>query len=235
MTTSFLHWFVSYSSVYPHTSNSKLVSKTVRLFPSTERNCSVWHSVRTALTRCYAKWYSTNCSVHISEPFQSTYVKRNFIHIWLTEYSTFIFHLDKDDSHILCSPKFHFRVHSSLSIIPVLSQINPSALSNYISLRRSLMSPSPISLSLPSGFFPSGFPARTLYIFLLYLIHAKCPAHLIILQYLHTLGRLFQIANASCWTSGISTDSQFMGTYVAPADFIGLSEVWSWQQNYGEV
>ena len=81
-------------------------------------------------------------------------------------------------------------------IIPVLSQINPSALSNRISLRPSLMSPSHLSLSLPSGFFPSGIPAKILYIFLLYFIHAKCTAHLIILQYLDTLGRLFQITSA---------------------------------------
>ena len=166
---------------HTHTSNSGHISKTVRLFHCTERNCSVWHSSRTVLTRCYATKYSTNCSVHMSEPFQSTYVKRNFIHIWLTEYNTFIFHLNKNDPHMLCGPKFHLRVHSSPSIIPFLSQINPSALSNHISLRPSLMSPSHLSLSLPSGFFPSGFPTKILYIFLLYLIHAKCPPHLIIL------------------------------------------------------
>jgi len=94
---------------------------------------------------------------------------------------------------------------AALQFILILSQINPSTLSHHISLRSNLVSPSHLSLSLPSGFFPSGFPAKILFIFLLCLIHAKCPAHLIILQYLHTLGRLFQIRNASCWTSGIST------------------------------
>jgi len=87
---------------------------------------------------------------------------------------------------------------AALQFILILSQINPSTLSHHISLRSNLVSPSHLSLSLPSGFFPSGFPAKILFIFLLCLIHAKCPAHLIILQYLHTLGRLFQIRNASC-------------------------------------
>jgi hypothetical protein len=59
LATSFLHWFLSRSSLYPHTSNSRHILKTVPLFPCTERNCSVWHSVRTALTRGYVTKYST--------------------------------------------------------------------------------------------------------------------------------------------------------------------------------
>ena len=38
--------------------------------------------------------------------------------------------------------------------------------------------PSHLSLGLLSGLLPSGFPSETLYVRLLYLICATCPAHL---------------------------------------------------------
>ena len=39
-------------------------------------------------------------------------------------------------------------------------------------------------LGLPSGLFPSGLPTKTLYTSLLSRIHAKCPAHLILLDFI---------------------------------------------------
>jgi len=39
-----------------------------------------------------------------------------------------------------------------------------------------------ISLGLPSGLFPSGFPTKTLYTPLLSAVRATCPVHLILLD-----------------------------------------------------
>jgi hypothetical protein len=39
-----------------------------------------------------------------------------------------------------------------------------------------------LPIDLPSGLFLSGFPINILYAFLIYPIHATCPAHLILLD-----------------------------------------------------
>jgi hypothetical protein len=50
-----------------------------------------------------------------------------------------------------------------------------------MSLRFILILSARLCLGLPSGLFPSGFPANILYAFL-YSIRATCPAHLILID-----------------------------------------------------
>jgi hypothetical protein len=73
--------------------------------------------------------------------------------------------------NILWNPKFHYRVHKSLPLVPILSQINHSIPPHPISLRSILILYSHLRLGLPSGLFPSGSPMR-----------AKCPAQPILLD-----------------------------------------------------
>jgi hypothetical protein len=81
----------------------------------------------------------------------------------------------------LWNPNFHYRVHTSPSLIPNLSQINPvyttsSCLSRYI-----LILYTHLRLGLPSGLFSSGCLTNILYAFLVSPNHTTCPAHLILL------------------------------------------------------
>ena len=52
---------------------------------------------------------------------------------------------------------------------------------------------------LPSGLFPSGFPTKTLYKLLLYPVHATCPIHLILLDFItqRILGEEYRSLNST--------------------------------------
>jgi len=73
-------------------------------------------------------------------------------------------HSASQEISLLLSPNVHYRVHT----IP----------SHPISVRYILILTPHLRLGLSSGLFPSGFPIKTFYAFLMYPMHATCP-HLV--------------------------------------------------------
>ena len=74
--------------------------------------------------------------------------------------------------------------HLSLSWASPIQSIHPHP----TSWRSILILSTHLSLGLPSGLFPSGFPTKTLYTPLSSPIRATCPAHLILLDFItHTI------------------------------------------------
>ena len=94
------------------------------------------------------------------------------------------FSASQEIPHILRNSKVHYRIHKCPPPVPILSHINPVNTPTFHSLKIHLNIIF-LSLSLPSGFFPSGFPTKTLYTPLLSPLRSTCPAHLILL-YLNT-------------------------------------------------
>jgi len=82
-------------------------------------------------------------------------------------------------SHILWNVGVHYSSQNSLPHVCIFSQINPvHVLPSYLfQIHFNIISH--LCQGPPSGLFPSDFPTKALYTFLLSPIHATCPAHLI--------------------------------------------------------
>jgi len=85
---------------------------------------------------------------------------------------------------IIWNPTVHYQVHNDLTLGPTLSQMHQSTFCRPIFLRSILMLSTHLRLGPPSGIFPTGFPTKILYAFLISLTCAAYPAHPILLNFI---------------------------------------------------
>jgi hypothetical protein len=97
---------------------------------------------------------------------------------------------------LLLNPKVHYHVHKGQPLDPILSQMN---LVHTISSRFIVILFSYLCLGLPNGLFPSDFPTKILYVFLISLMHATCAAHIILLDLITpiTFGEVYKLWSPS--------------------------------------
>jgi hypothetical protein len=103
---------------------------------------------------------------------------------------------------ILRNPKFHYRIHNCPPPVSTLTQLNPVHTSTCHFWSSILILSFRLCLGLPSGLFRSGFPTKTLYTPLPSPIRAKCPAHLIFLDFITRtiVGEGYRSWSYSLWT-----------------------------------
>ena len=82
------------------------------------------------------------------------------------------------------NPKVHYRTHKRPPPVSILGQPNPVHIhtSHFLEIHPNIITH--LRLGLPSGLLPSGFPTKTLYTPLSSPIHATCPAHLILFDFI---------------------------------------------------
>jgi hypothetical protein len=89
------------------------------------------------------------------------------------------FSASKEIPLTLWNPKVHNHVDKCLTPVPTLIHINPVHALQHTSYRYILILFSHLRLGLPSGFFPSGFRTKTLYVPFLSPTRATCPSLII--------------------------------------------------------
>jgi hypothetical protein len=87
------------------------------------------------------------------------------------------FSASQEIPRILWNLKVHYRIHKCPPPVPILSQLDPVHTPYSTSWRSILILSSHLRLSILSGFYPSGFPTKTLYTPLLSPIRATRPAN----------------------------------------------------------
>ena len=98
------------------------------------------------------------------------------------------------------NPKVHYRTHKRPPPVSIMGQPNPVHIYPHpTSWSSNLILSTHLRLGLPSGFFPSGFPSKTLYTPLSSPIRATCPAHIIFLDFITRtiLGEEYKSFNSS--------------------------------------
>jgi len=80
------------------------------------------------------------------------------------------------------SPKVDYGIHKSPQLVPILNHMHPVNTFPIISLRSILILSSHLRLGLSCGLFPSGFPTKIFYAFLISPMSETCSAQLILLD-----------------------------------------------------